>query len=170
MTSFIKIIVPAFYLITCVKGEIIWPTNASRKLSSNFGEFRDDHFHMGIDIKTNGQEGYEVYAIADGFISRMVTNYTGYGKALYLKTKSENTAVYCHLSKFSSEGTSQLIVMHDINLAAEIADIIVLMSHGRVIEAGPPAEVLTTEALEKTFQAPMSVLQDGEQRFYKTIL
>ena len=74
------------------------------------------------------------------------------------------------LSKFSSEGTSQLIVMHDINLAAEIADIIVLMSHGRVIEAGPPAEVLTTEALEKTFQAPMSVLQDGDQRFYKTVL
>ena len=74
------------------------------------------------------------------------------------------------LSKFSSEGTGQLIVMHDINLAAEIADIIVLMSHGRVIGAGPPAEVLTTEALEKTFQAPMSVLQDGEQRFYKTIL
>ncbi|SVD10226.1 uncharacterized protein METZ01_LOCUS363080, partial [marine metagenome] len=74
------------------------------------------------------------------------------------------------LSKFSSEGTSQLIVMHDINLAAEIADIIVLMSHGRVIGAGPPAEVLTTEALEKTFQAPMSVLQDGDQRFYKAIL
>ena len=74
------------------------------------------------------------------------------------------------LSKFSSEGTSQLIVMHDINLAAEIADIIILMSHGRVIGAGPATEVLTTEALEKTFQAPMSVLQDGEQRFYKTVL
>ena len=74
------------------------------------------------------------------------------------------------LSKFSSEGTGQLIVMHDINLAAEIADIIVLMSHGRVIGAGTPTEVLTTEALEKTFQAPMSVLQDGEQRFYKTVI
>ena len=74
------------------------------------------------------------------------------------------------LSKFSSEGTSQLIVMHDINLAAEIADIIVLMSHGRVIGVGPPAEVLPTEALEKTFQAPISVLQDGDQRFYKTVL
>ena len=74
------------------------------------------------------------------------------------------------LSKFSSEGTSQLIVMHDINLAAEIADIIILMSHGRVIGAGPAAEVLTTEALEKTFEAPISVLQDGEQRFYKTVL
>ena len=109
MTSFIKIIVPSLYLITCVNSEIIWPTNASKKLSSNFGEFRDDHFHMGIDIKTNRKEGYEVYAIADRFISRMVTNYTGYGKALYLKTKSGNTAVYCHLSKFSVELEKELL-------------------------------------------------------------
>ena len=28
-----------------------WPTRASRSFSSNFGENRDDHFHMGIDIK-----------------------------------------------------------------------------------------------------------------------
>ena len=110
MTSFVKIIVPAFYLVTCVMGEIIWPTNASRKLTSNYGEFRDDHFHMGIDIKTNGKEGYEVYAIADGSISRMVANYTGYGKALYLKIKSGDTGVYCHLSKFSSELEKELFI------------------------------------------------------------
>ena len=109
MTSFLKIIVLSFYFFTCLKCEIIWPTNTGRKLSSNFGEFRDDHFHMGIDIKTNGKEGYEVYAIEDGFISRMVTNYTGYGKALYMKIKSEKTAVYCHLSKFSSELEKELI-------------------------------------------------------------
>ena len=110
MISFIKIIVPTFYLVTCITGEIIWPTNASRKLTSNYGEFRDDHFHMGIDIKTNGKEGYEVYAIADGYISRMVTNYTGYGKALYLKTKSGYTGVFCHLSKFSSELEKELFI------------------------------------------------------------
>ena len=109
MTSFLKRIVLSFYFFTCLKCEIIWPTNTGRKLSSNFGEFRDDHFHMGIDIKTNGKEGYEVYAIEDGFISRMVTNYTGYGKALYMKIKSEKTAVYCHLSKFSSELEKELI-------------------------------------------------------------
>jgi len=74
------------------------------------------------------------------------------------------------LKKFSSEGTSQLIVMHDINMAAEIADIIFLMSDGEVVGAGPPAEVLSSEALEKTFKAPIEVLDHGAQRFYKTIL
>lgn len=91
------------FIFTHLNGELIWPTNAGRKLSSNFGEFRDDHFHMGIDIKTNGREGFDVFAVEDGFISRMVTNYTGYGKALYLETNSGKTAVYCHLSKFSNE-------------------------------------------------------------------
>ena len=57
-----------------------WPTRASRSFSSNFGENRDDHFHMGIDIKTRGTIGHEVYAIEDGYISRMVSNYNGYGK------------------------------------------------------------------------------------------
>jgi hypothetical protein len=81
--------------------ELIWPTNAGHAYSSNFGEYRDDHFHMGLDIKTNGRTGYEVYAIENGFISRIVSNFDGYGKALYLKTISGHIAVYAHLDKFS---------------------------------------------------------------------
>ena len=44
------------------------------------------------------------------------------------------------------------------------------MSDGEVISVGPVAEVLTVEALEKTFQTPMAVIQDGKQRFFKTVL
>ena len=80
----------------------VWPTDASRIISSNFGEFRDDHFHMGLDIKTKETEGHPVFAVTGGFISRMVTNYAGYGKALYLTTKTSHIAVYGHLSRFSS--------------------------------------------------------------------
>ena len=81
--------------------DLLWPTDAGRALSSNFGEFRDNHFHMGLDIKTNGKEGFPVYAVADGYISRMVANFNGYGKALYLTTDENNIAVYCHLNRFS---------------------------------------------------------------------
>ena len=77
-----------------------WPTQASRSFSSNFGENRDTHFHMGIDIKTRGTIGHEVYATEDGYISRMVSNYNGYGKALYLRTKSGREILYAHLDKF----------------------------------------------------------------------
>ena len=111
----IKIYILTFCFITCAKSEIIWPINTGKKLSSNYGEFRDNHFHMGIDIKTNEKEGYEIYAVEKGYISRMVTNYKGYGKALYFKTITGNTAVYCHLSKFISELENALILQQKIN-------------------------------------------------------
>ncbi len=78
-----------------------WPTRASRSFSSNFGENRDDHFHMGLDIKTRGTTGHEIVASHDGYISRMVSNYSGYGKALYIKTTSGNEIVYGHLERFT---------------------------------------------------------------------
>jgi len=78
-----------------------WPTDAGTMYSSNFGEYRDNHFHMGIDIKTSEQEGASVIAISDGYVSRMVANYTGFGKALYLTTSDGKTAVYAHLSQFT---------------------------------------------------------------------
>ena len=68
--------------------EVLWPTQTNKVFSSNFGENRDDHFHMGVDIKTGGKIGIEVLAVEDGYISRIRSNYTGYGKALYLRTTS----------------------------------------------------------------------------------
>ena len=78
-----------------------WPTRASRSFSSNFGENRDDHFHMGIDIKTRGTTGHKIVASHNGYISRMVSNYSGYGKAIYIKTTSGNEVVYGHMEKFT---------------------------------------------------------------------
>ena len=60
----------------------IWPTDAGNSYSSNFGEYRDAHFHMGLDIRTKGTVGHKVFAVENGYISRIVTNYSGYGKAI----------------------------------------------------------------------------------------
>ena len=56
---------------------------------------------MGIDIKTLEETGWPVYAIEDGYISRMVSNFSGYGKALYLTLNDGNVAVYAHLEEFA---------------------------------------------------------------------
>ena len=53
----------------------LWPTKLGKSYSSNFGEFRSDHFHMGLDIKTNGKIGMEVLAIEDGYISRNLMSF-----------------------------------------------------------------------------------------------
>lgn len=72
-------------------------------LSANCGELRNNHFHSGIDIKTQGVEGKEVYSVADGFVSRVSVSPSGYGLALYIDHPNGQTSVYGHLSRFNQE-------------------------------------------------------------------
>lgn len=70
-------------------------------LSGNFGELRSNHFHSGLDLKTQGVENKPVYATADGFVSRIKIQAGGYGKAIYLKHANGYTTVYGHLNNYS---------------------------------------------------------------------
>lgn len=70
-------------------------------LSGNFGELRSNHFHSGIDIKTQQRQGLPVYAIGDGSVSRIKVSLWGYGKALYVTHPNGYTSVYAHLQKFA---------------------------------------------------------------------
>jgi hypothetical protein len=56
---------------------------------------------MGLDIKTNGKIGQEILAVEDGYISRVRSDYNGYGKALYQRTVSGHEVVYGHLESFT---------------------------------------------------------------------
>ncbi|MFP6802103.1 MAG: ATP-binding cassette domain-containing protein [Pseudomonadales bacterium] len=71
------------------------------------------------------------------------------------------------LKKLSSQGLGQLVVMHDINLAAELADEIVLMSHGRVVAKGSAAEALKVDNLERTFDTVINQLGGGRERYFR---
>ena len=72
-------------------------------LSGNFGELRPNHFHTGLDIKTQGKQGLPIYSIEEGYISRMTKSPYGYGKVLYINHPDGNTSVYAHLQKFSTK-------------------------------------------------------------------
>ena len=52
---------------------------------------------------------------------------------------------------------ASLVVTHDLNLAAQFSDQILLMKNGRVIEAGPPRTVLTPELLREVFAVTVLV-------------
>lgn len=77
------------------------PMDIPLLLSGTFGELRTNHFHSGIDIKTNGKEGLNVFAIADGFVSRIRVSPYGYGLAVYIDHPNGYTSVYGHLQKFN---------------------------------------------------------------------
>lgn len=72
-------------------------------LAGTFGELRSNHFHAGMDIKTQQREGLDVYAAADGYVSRIKVQHYGYGKAIYITHPNGYTTVYGHLQKFSPE-------------------------------------------------------------------
>ena len=80
------------------------PVDFSMLLSGTFGELRSNHFHAGIDIRTEGVEGQKIRAIADGYVSRIKVSSWGYGKAIYLThPQTGHTSVYAHLQKFSDK-------------------------------------------------------------------
>ena len=68
-------------------------------LSANFCELRSDHFHAGVDFKTEGVTGKEIKCVADGYICRAKVDVTGYGQALYVMHDGFMT-VYAHLDRF----------------------------------------------------------------------
>ena len=79
------------------------PLDIPLVLAGTFGELRSDHFHAGIDIKTQQRQGLPVFAIADGTVTRIKVSHWGYGKAIYLAHPNGYTSVYAHLQKFSPE-------------------------------------------------------------------
>lgn len=85
------------------KFNFISPVDFPIYLAGNFGEIRAEHFHAGIDIKTQGVVGKSIYSIDDGYISRIKISANGYGKTLYIDHPNGFTSVYGHLSNFTPE-------------------------------------------------------------------
>ena len=101
--SIILLLLPGQYTIpqsSFIQNQFRSPLDIKLYLSGNFGELRTDHFHSGIDIKTQGVAGKKVYAAADGYISRIKIEASGYGKTLYLNHPGGYTTVYAHLDHF----------------------------------------------------------------------
>mgnify|MGYP000627815093 FL=1 len=79
------------------------PIDIPLVLSGTFAELRGNHFHGGIDIKTQGRSGLKITAVADGYVSRVAVSPYGYGNALYLRHPEGYTTVYGHLNAFYPE-------------------------------------------------------------------
>lgn len=76
------------------------PVSFPISLAGNFGEPRPNHFHGGLDIKTQHEEGKPIHAVADGYVCRVTVSTTGYGNAVYVRHPDGHTTVYAHLQRF----------------------------------------------------------------------
>lgn len=76
------------------------PFGFAHFLSGNFGELRSNHFHAGLDFKTQGVSGKPINVVADGYVARAKVQYGGYGRALYVMHDNGYMTVYGHLDRF----------------------------------------------------------------------
>jgi murein DD-endopeptidase MepM/ murein hydrolase activator NlpD len=80
-----------------------YPLDLPPSTAGSFGELRPNHFHSGLDFKTNGRTGYPVHAAYDGYVSRLRVQFGGFGNAIYITHPNGYTTVYGHIERFSPE-------------------------------------------------------------------
>ncbi len=77
-----------------------YPLSIKPKLNANFGEMRNNHFHMGLDLSTEGRENLPILAPADGYLARIKIESGGFGRALYVNHPNGTTTLYAHMNRF----------------------------------------------------------------------
>ena len=88
---------------TVPKKEYHPPLNIPLVLAANFGELRPNHFHMGLDFKTNSKEGYTLHSIDEGYVSRVTISPYGYGRVVYINHPGGITSVYAHCQRLTGK-------------------------------------------------------------------
>ena len=110
------------------------PLDIPLQLSGNFGELRPNHIHSGFDFKTQKKEGFNVYAAADGYVSRIKISEIGYGKAIYITHPNGFTSVYGHLQ--SGFGAIEKVIKKEQYKAKSYEIDVPLNSNDLVVKKG----------------------------------
>ncbi len=76
------------------------PLGIPMELAANFGELRSDHWHMGLDIRTNQKENLPVYAAAEGYIAHIGIRPQSFGRFIIIDHPNGLSTLYAHLNDF----------------------------------------------------------------------
>ena len=82
------------------QGYFQWPVKAKIAIVANFGELRPNHYHMGLDCRTDQHENVPVVASADGYIAKVKIEPFGFGRCIYINHPNGLTTIYAHLNDF----------------------------------------------------------------------
>ena len=85
------------------RGYFQWPLPLDAAIAGNFGELRPNHFHMGLDCRTEKKQNQPVWAAAAGYIAKIKIEPYGFGRCIYINHPNGLTTVYAHLNDFSPE-------------------------------------------------------------------
>src|SRR6188508_3396704 len=76
------------------------PLGIPMSLAANFGELRPDHWHMGLDIRTDQKENQPVYAAAEGYIAHIGIRPQSFGRFIIINHPNGLSTLYAHLNDF----------------------------------------------------------------------
>lgn len=82
---------------------VIAPLDIPLSISGSFGELRSNAFHMGLDFKTMAMTGFHVFAMDDGYVSRIRIEPGGIGRAIYISHRNGYTSLYGHLEQMRDD-------------------------------------------------------------------
>ncbi len=82
------------------QGYFAWPVLATKGIVANFGELRPNHYHMGLDVRTDQRQNLPVVAAADGYIAKIKIEPFGFGRCIYINHPNGLTTLYAHLNDF----------------------------------------------------------------------
>ena len=85
------------------KDYYVWPVDGIKAIVANFGELRSNHYHMGLDCRTEQKENLPILAAADGYIAKVKIEPWGFGRAIYIHHPNGHTSLYAHLNDFYPE-------------------------------------------------------------------
>lgn len=104
LSIFIYIFLFVVYTSSVFSQQYRYPVIIPPAFSGNFGELRSNHFHSGLDFKTEQTVNKPIVAIEEGYVSRISVSPGGFGLALYVDHPATgHTSVYAHLNSFSKE-------------------------------------------------------------------
>jgi len=100
-TFTLLLLLATFAALPQVSSNAYPPMKLPLQLTSNFAEYRKNHFHSGIDLSVRNKTDLSVFSIWDGYVSRVRYNSASYGRAVYITHPNGYASVYGHLDAFA---------------------------------------------------------------------
>lgn len=85
------------------QGYFRWVTNLKPDIVANMGELRSNHWHMGLDVRTNQVVNQNVYAAAEGYISFVGIEPLSWGRWIIITHPNGTSTLYGHLNDFRDD-------------------------------------------------------------------
>lgn len=85
------------------QGYFRWVTNLKPDIVANMGELRSNHWHMGLDVRTNQAVNQHVYAAAEGYISFVGIEPLSWGRWIIITHPNGTSTLYGHLNDFRDD-------------------------------------------------------------------